>query len=140
MTLRADSPGQLTHVAKQLLAEAGDASVWCFYGEMGAGKTTLIKALCHQLGVADDMGSPTFAIVNEYRDKANNPIYHFDFYRIKSEQEAADIGTEEYFDSGHRCFVEWPELVPRLLPPQRVEIRITLVDTITREFNLTRHV
>ncbi len=129
----------LVPVSNQLLALASDTSVWCFRGEMGAGKTTLIKAICDQLGVQDAMSSPTFSIVNEYSDKENNSIYHFDFYRIKNEEEAREIGVEEYFYSGNYCFIEWPEKVEGLLPTDRVEIIINLVSSDRREIKLIEH-
>ena len=96
----------LPDAARRLLAIVGNRRVLLFYGAMGAGKTTLINALCRQLGVADTTSSPTFAIVNEYQS-THGPLYHFDFYRIKSEQEAFDLGYEDYFYSGAYCFVEW---------------------------------
>ena len=106
---------------------------------MGAGKTTLIKAICDQLGVQDAMSSPTFSIVNEYSDKENESVYHFDFYRIKDEDEAREIGAEEYFYSGNYCFIEWPEKVAGLLPDDRVEIIINLVDSDRRKIKLIEH-
>ncbi len=129
----------LVPVSNQLLALASDKSVWCFRGEMGAGKTTLIKAICDQLGVQDAMSSPTFSIVNEYSDKENESVYHFDFYRIKDEDEAREIGAEEYFYSGNYCFIEWPEKVAGLLPDDRVEIIINLVDSDRRKIKLIEH-
>src|SRR5690606_3148186 len=105
---------------------AGDCRVWLFYGEMGSGKTTLIKALCAQLGVRDGMSSPTFSIVNEYLAADGRKVYHFDYYRIKSEAEAYDIGSEEYFYSGDMCFIEWPEKIPSLIPADRAEVHITV--------------
>jgi|SRR5690606_34905620 len=116
----------LPHAATELLAAVGDRKVFLFYGDMGAGKTTFIKALCAQLGVEDPTASPTFSIVNEYTSP-NGPVYHFDFYRIKSEREAFDLGYEEYFYSGNYCFVEWPEKIGGLLPPDAVSVRITAV-------------
>lgn len=92
---------------------------------MGSGKTTLIKAICHSLGVKDQVSSPTFSLVNEYIDSSNNPVYHFDFYRIKDLTEALDIGPEEYFTSGYYCFIEWPERVSALLPDDSVLVMIT---------------
>jgi tRNA threonylcarbamoyladenosine biosynthesis protein TsaE len=127
----------LVPVANQLLALASDQPVWCFKGEMGAGKTTLIKAICDQLNVTDTMSSPTFPIVNEYQTKNKETIYHFDFYRIKSPSEALDIGIEEYFYSGNYCFIEWPELVADFLPERRVEIMINLVEGNKRVITLT---
>jgi tRNA threonylcarbamoyladenosine biosynthesis protein TsaE len=109
-------------VVKDLTAAAGDRKVWLFHGEMGAGKTTLIKAICRSLGIESTMNSPTFAIVNEY----DNAVYHFDFYRLKSEEEAYDIGVEEYLDSGRFCFIEWPGKIPSLLPDRRFEITLKI--------------
>lgn len=126
-------------VSNQLLALASDVPIWCFKGDLGAGKTTLIKAICDQLGVRDPMSSPTFSIVNQYQSKDDFPIYHFDFYRIKEEQEAREIGVEEYFYSGDYCFIEWPEKVQGLLPENRIEIMISLVENNRREINLIEH-
>ena len=122
-------------IARQLLDVLKDYPVWLFYGEMGAGKTTLIKAICEELGVEDQASSPTFSIVNEYAT-AKGPVYHFDFYRIKSEQEAMDLGYEEYFYSGHACFVEWPELIPSLIPDNAVAITIRLLPNGDRELSV----
>ena len=113
--------------AKQFIELVGDSRIFAFNGEMGAGKTTFIKAICKQLGVEEDVTSPTFAIVNEYQSpKLEVPIYHFDFYRINNQEEAFDMGYEEYFYSGAYCFIEWPEKIEDLLPPgiTYVEIKI----------------
>ena len=115
--------GELPTAAGQLLAAIGNQRILLFYGVMGAGKTTFINALCQQLGVTDPTSSPTFAIVNEY-DSAAGPVYHFDFYRINSEQEAFDLGYEDYFYSGSYCFVEWPEKIANLLPADAARIHI----------------
>ena len=125
-------------VARSLLSEAVDTRVWLFNGEMGAGKTTLIKSICEELGVVENMSSPTFSIVNVYEDQKGDPIYHFDFYRMEDELEAADIGAEDYFYSGHFCFIEWPERVPNLIPSDHLKININLVDSLTREVNWSR--
>jgi tRNA threonylcarbamoyladenosine biosynthesis protein TsaE len=120
--------------ARQLaiaIAESGQTIV-AFEGEMGAGKTTLIRALCAALGVEDDVSSPTFALVNEYRNGWGQPIYHFDFYRVDSEQEAARLGTAEYFDSGYLCLVEWPSRVAGLLPPQRLLLELAVTGPESR--------
>src|SRR5690349_9492980 len=98
----------LDMTAKKLLKSFHEVRLFAFFGEMGAGKTTFIKALCKALGVHENISSPTFALVNEYSDGESNPVYHFDFYRIENEQEAVDIGVREYFSSGHYCFIEWP--------------------------------
>src|SRR5690349_4655569 len=105
----------LAHAAKLICANAGSYSIWAFHGEMGAGKTTLIKAICEELGVPGELSSPTFSLVNEYHTKDNKIIYHFDFYRIKSVAEAYDIGYEDYFFSGNICLIEWPEKIAELL-------------------------
>jgi len=110
--------------ARQFIEAIGQHRVFAFYGTMGAGKTTFIKAVCQQLGVTDDVvASPTFAIVNEYKG-TQGPIFHFDFYRIKKISEAYDIGCEDYFYSGDLCFIEWPELIEPLLPDDAVCVTI----------------
>lgn len=119
---------ELDGVVKKLLNASQGSKVWLFYGEMGAGKTTLIKVICRSLGIHSPMNSPTFAIVNEYDDVA----YHFDFYRLKNEDEAYDIGIEEYLDSGRFCFIEWPEKIPSLLPEHRFEIKIEIENPTRR--------
>ncbi len=117
----------LPQAAQQFIDHMGDARVFAFYGNMGAGKTTFIKALCECLGVTDTVTSPTFAIVNEY--EGHQPVYHFDFYRIRRVEEAYDLGFEEYCYSGHLCFIEWPELIEDLLPEDTVRVTIeTLTD------------
>jgi tRNA threonylcarbamoyladenosine biosynthesis protein TsaE len=125
--------------ARQLataIAESGHPIV-AFEGEMGAGKTTLIRALCAALGVEDDVSSPTFALVNEYRDGRGRPIYHFDFYRVDSEEEAARLGAAEYFDSGYLCLVEWPSHVAGLLPPPRLLVELAVTGPQSRELHLS---
>jgi tRNA threonylcarbamoyladenosine biosynthesis protein TsaE len=120
-------------VADRLLKAADGATVWLFHGEMGAGKTTLIKAICKALGVTSAMTSPTFSIVNEY--DGNGKIYHFDFYRLKNEEEAYDIGVEEYLDSGNLCLIEWPERIPSLLPQSRFEIKLEIESPTQRRIH-----
>ncbi|MBQ3754266.1 MAG: tRNA (adenosine(37)-N6)-threonylcarbamoyltransferase complex ATPase subunit type 1 TsaE [Prevotella sp.] len=109
--------------ARQFVDVIGDHRVFAFYGSMGAGKTTFIKAICEQLGVEDVITSPTFAIVNEYETN-DRPIFHFDFYRIKRLEEVYDMGYEDYFYSGSICFIEWPELIEELLPDDAVRVTI----------------
>lgn len=118
----------LPQIADQLLSAIGNHKIITFYGEMGAGKTTLIKQLCKTLKVTDTIQSPTFSIVNEYLTEDNQQIYHFDFYRIKEEEEALDFGVEEYFYSGNYCFIEWPEKIPNLIPEKAVKVSITLTE------------
>ena len=113
-----DLPG----IAQQIISYAGNTRIFLFYGDMGAGKTTLIKSLCGELGSNDVITSPTFSIVNEYAGP--NKIYHFDFYRLKNQNEALDIGCEEYFYSGNLCFIEWPDKIPDLLPDNYVRVTI----------------
>lgn len=114
----------IKQAAKQFVDGMGENTIFAFYGKMGAGKTTFIKAVCEQLGVDDTVTSPTFAIVNEYEAAGGRPIYHFDFYRIKKVSEAYDMGCEEYFYSGHPCFIEWPELIEEVLPEETVDVTI----------------
>lgn len=130
---------ELDDVAQELVQSIKDFSVIVFHGEMGAGKTTLIKAIVNAMGVTDVISSPTFSIVNEYATTLNKPIFHFDFYRIKKETEAYDIGTEEYFDSGNYCFVEWPEKIPSLLPVSYAEVFITNKDDTSRTIVFSVH-
>jgi tRNA threonylcarbamoyladenosine biosynthesis protein TsaE len=125
----------LEKVVKDLIRAAGNCTVWLFYGEMGAGKTTLIKAICGALGVRSLMTSPSFSIVNEYDAGNSNVFYHFDFYRLKNEEEAYDIGVDEYLDSGRLCFVEWPERAPSILPPSRFEIHIDIESPTQRRIH-----
>jgi tRNA threonylcarbamoyladenosine biosynthesis protein TsaE len=120
------------------IAESGH-SVVAFEGEMGAGKTTLIRALGAALGVADDVSSPTFALVNEYRDGQGKPIYHFDFYRIDSEEEAVRLGAAEYFDSGYLCLVEWPARVASLLPPAYLQVSLSVTGLESRQLTIIRY-
>lgn len=112
--------------ARQLMEAVGDSSILAFYGEMGAGKTTLIREICSQTGVTDAVNSPTFSIVNEYETGEGRRIYHFDFYRINRTEEALDFGCEEYFDSGCLCLLEWPERVEAILPPDVCKITISV--------------
>ncbi|PIR14716.1 MAG: tRNA (adenosine(37)-N6)-threonylcarbamoyltransferase complex ATPase subunit type 1 TsaE [Flavobacteriales bacterium CG_4_9_14_0_2_um_filter_35_242] len=107
-----------------ILLEKIPSKIWLFYGTMGSGKTTLIKALVKLLSLADVANSPTFSIVNEYQSRKGTPIYHFDFYRIKKEEEALDLGIDDYFYSDNYCFVEWPEKIENLLPLNAVSIYI----------------
>ena len=115
--------------AKTFINNMGTGKVFAFYGNMGAGKTTFIKAVCEELGMTDVITSPTFAIVNEYRSDATGElIYHFDFYRIKKLEEVYDMGYEDYFYSGALCFLEWPELIEELLPSDAVKVTISETD------------
>ncbi len=126
MKLELSSLDELPAIAKQIINVIADEKIILFVGEMGAGKTTLIKAICQQLGVVSPLSSPTFSLINEYETEAGEIIYHFDFYRLESEEEALDYGLEEYFDSGNICFLEWPERIPSLLPETFFEVKITL--------------
>ena len=116
----------------------GDEKVFAFYGAMGAGKTTFIKALCEELGVEETITSPTFAIINEYRDGGGNSIFHFDFYRINKLEEAFDFGYEDYFYSGNLCFIEWPERIEPLLPAGTVKVYIDGSDDGVRTIETRR--
>ncbi len=124
MEIRIKSIEEIAVAAKEFVAAMGERKVFAFYGKMGAGKTTFIKAVCEELGVEDVINSPTFAIVNEYVDGKGEPVYHFDFYRIKNLQEVMDLGYEDYVYSGHVCFMEWPELIENLLPDDAVKVTI----------------
>lgn len=128
---------ELNHVAHELLAFANGEKFFIFEGEMAAGKTTFIKAFCDVLAVEDVVSSPTFSIVNEYKAKAGL-VYHFDFYRLKNQQEAYDIGYEEYFYSDNYCLVEWPSKIEELLPEQYIKVQITISGNEQRIFEFTK--
>ena len=132
----ADVPAAAAYL-QAAIAEAG-CPVVAFEGEMGAGKTTLIRGLANVLGVADDVSSPTFALVNEYRDARDRPVYHFDFYRIDSVDEAERIGASEYLDSGYLCLVEWPGRVAALLPEPRLEVHLEVLPDNGRRMYLKK--
>lgn len=121
----------LPRAANEFLEKKGDSTIIALYGQMGAGKTTFTTAICEALGVNDNVGSPTFTIVNEYQSAAGDPIYHFDFYRINKISEAMDIGLWEYFDSGALCLIEWPEMIEELLPEETLKVQI-IADTPTK--------
>ena len=124
MNIRINSLEQINEAARLFVDEMGENKLFAFYGKMGAGKTTFIKAVCEQLGVTDVINSPTFAIVNEYLDGEGCPIYHFDFYRIKRPAEVMYIGFEYYVGSDCVCFMEWPELIGEYLPEETVKVYI----------------
>jgi tRNA threonylcarbamoyladenosine biosynthesis protein TsaE len=122
----------LKKVAVKLLSEFNDQRVFAFYGKMGAGKTTFIQAICKALGTTDNVTSPTFALINEYRTGEMKSIFHFDFYRIKKLEEAFDLGYEDYLYSGNYCLIEWPEMIESLLPDNIVQIKIEVSEDETR--------
>lgn len=124
MDITISSIEQIASSAEEFVSAMGNRKIFAFYGKMGVGKTTFIKAVCETLGVTDVINSPTFAIVNEYLDGNDQPIYHFDFYRIKKEEEVYDIGFEDYVSSGNLCLMEWPELIEDLLPEETVRVHI----------------
>lgn len=126
---------QLPSIARKLLSMAKEKPVIVFRGELGAGKTTLIKNICNLLDVRDEVNSPTYSLVNEYHTDSQSRIYHFDFYRIKNEEEALDMGCEEYFYSGALCLIEWPERIENLLPEDRLDVMI-FGDGEERVFNI----
>ena len=137
MEIKINSLDNIRVAAKQFIAAMEDNTVFAFYGKMGAGKTTFIKAICEELGVTDVINSPTFAIVNEYRsDETGELIYHFDFYRIKKLDEVYDMGYEDYFYSGALCFIEWPELVEEVLPGDAVKVIIEEMEDGIRSIRL----
>jgi tRNA threonylcarbamoyladenosine biosynthesis protein TsaE len=121
---------ELPAAAKNIIGSIGDETVIAFYGEMGAGKTTLIKEICKQLGSKDNITSPTFALMNEYNTDSGKKIFHFDFYRINSVTEAFDMGYEDFFYSGNLCLVEWPEKIKQLLPQNCLSIFITVENNL----------
>ncbi len=132
MELLINNLSEIDIFANRFVENMNHRKVFAFYGEMGAGKTTFIKAVCKILGVTETITSPTFAIINEYKKSDNEAIFHFDFYRIKNIEEAYDFGYEDYFYSGQLCFIEWPELVEPLLPENVVRVQITVQDNDQR--------
>ncbi|MBQ3083065.1 MAG: tRNA (adenosine(37)-N6)-threonylcarbamoyltransferase complex ATPase subunit type 1 TsaE [Alistipes sp.] len=131
-----DSEEGLREVAETLLESLDGRTVVALRGEMGAGKTTLIRAVAEALGVEDQVTSPTFALVNQYEGAGGERLFHFDFYRIDDVREVYDLGYEEYFYSGDLCFVEWPEKIEALLPEEVVEVRITVDSPTARSFEI----
>jgi len=134
--LTCNSLSQLPEVAAQITEFKGNLNIITFKGELGAGKTTLIKSICQCLGVTDNVTSPTYAIINEYLTNAGKPVYHFDFYRINNQLEALDIGVDEYFHSGDMCLIEWPLIVQSLLPENYASVTIEITDIGTRIFHV----
>jgi tRNA threonylcarbamoyladenosine biosynthesis protein TsaE len=127
----------LHSAARELLKVTGNNRLFAFYGGMGAGKTTIIKAICEVLGAVDIISSPTFTLVNEYRTKEGEAIYHIDFYRIKKLDEVFDFGVEEYLTGESFCFMEWPELIEEILPPETIKIRISVDESEQRILSLS---
>ena len=124
MTFEIKSLDTIRETAREFINNMGGRTVFAFYGSMGAGKTTFVKAVCEEMGVKDVVNSPTFAIINEYEVEGKAPIFHFDFYRINKPEEAFDFGYEDYFYSGNLCFIEWPEKIEALLPENCVKVTI----------------
>ena len=131
MEIQINDLDHIRETAREFIDNMGNRKVFAFYGKMGAGKTTFIKAVCEELGVEDVITSPTFAIINEYSGK-DDTIYHFDFYRIKKLEEVYDMGYEDYFYSGALCFIEWPELIEEVLPEDAVKVQIIEKEDGTR--------
>lgn len=139
MVIEVNGLNELKAAARQIINFAGAENIWVLNGEMGAGKTTLSKAICAELGVMDTVQSPTFSIVNEYLTGSDEQIYHFDFYRLEHPEEALAIGVEEYFDSGNICLIEWPQKIGNLLPEKHLAISIKDLGDKKRELTLTHH-
>jgi len=135
MEIQTNHPDDLSEAAKTLIEGFPDERIFLFYGEMGAGKTTFISAICKVLGVEGPTSSPTFSIVNEYASPFG-PVFHFDFYRLRDEMEALDLGCEEYFLSGGHCFVEWPEKIPNLLPADATKVVLTVRSPTSRTISV----
>jgi len=129
----------LPDIAQKIIDFSGENKVIAFEGQLGAGKTTLIKRICVALGVIDNIASPSFSIINEYIDGNNEQVYHFDFYRIKDQEEAMNIGTEEYFYSGYVCLIEWPLKVEDILPEAYTFVKIEVTGPESRTFHLKKH-
>ncbi|MDA3880633.1 MAG: tRNA (adenosine(37)-N6)-threonylcarbamoyltransferase complex ATPase subunit type 1 TsaE [Prolixibacteraceae bacterium] len=130
--IRIENIDKIDVAARSFIEKMGQHKIFAFYGQMGAGKTTFIKAVCKELGVEENITSPSFALINEYSSTKSGSIYHFDCYRLKDSEEAFDIGAEEYFYSGNLCFIEWPERIEDLLPENTVEVQVTVADDQSR--------
>lgn len=139
LQLTCKSESELPNLSKQLIGFAEQTKVWTFYGQLGAGKTTLIKEIARQLNVKDNMSSPSFSIINEYAAIGDGTIYHIDLYRIKNQQEAIDIGIEDYLFSNQYCFIEWPEIIEELLPKAYLALEINIHDFIERTIKASRY-
>ena len=137
MIITVNKLADLDSAAKKVIEAIGNRKVVALYGQMGAGKTTLIKHLCKVLGVQDVVNSPSFSLVNEYQRSNGEPIYHFDFYRINKIEEVFDFGYEEYFFSNNLCLIEWPEVIEDLIPDDAVKLCIRVVDEGRREIQIT---
>jgi len=136
MVIEVNGLHELKAAARKIVDFAGDEKIWVLHGKMGAGKTTLSKALCAEMEVMDTVQSPTFSIVNEYLTLNDEVIYHFDFYRLEHPEEALAIGVEEYFDSGNVCLIEWPQKIGNLLPEKNLSIEIRVFENEIRELTL----
>lgn len=132
-----ESIDKLKIAARELLENTNHQTIWAFYGEMGAGKTTFIKEICQALQVKEQVASPTFNLINEYEAANGKLVYHFDFYRLNELEEAMNIGTLEYFESGELCLLEWPEKVEPILPEKIRNIYIRIIDKDQRKIKIT---
>ena len=135
-TIQISSLNEIAQAAKQLKAAIGNHTIIAFHGEMGAGKTTFIKALCAEYGVTDNVASPTFAIINEYVTPEKHTIYHFDLYRLETLADLQNIGAEDYFYTGNLCLIEWPELANSLLPSDTLHVTISVMPDNTRQISM----
>ena len=135
-TIQITSLNEIAQAAKQLKAAIGNHTIIAFHGEMGAGKTTFIKALCAEYGVTDNVASPTFAIINEYVTPEKHTIYHFDLYRLETLADLQNIGAEDYFYTGNLCLIEWPELANSLLPSDTLHVTISVMPDNTRKISM----
>jgi tRNA threonylcarbamoyladenosine biosynthesis protein TsaE len=137
--LGVESLEHLPEQANVIIENGKGFDIWLFYGEMGAGKTTLIREICQQIGVEDNVNSPSFGLVNEYLTRQDETIYHFDFYRIKNEEEAGRIGLDEYFCSGNLCLIEWPEKISSMIPEKHFSIKLEITKDQQREISLNSY-
>lgn len=138
LTLLSCNPDELSEISRQMIEFARDYNIWAFFAGMGMGKTTLIKNICRQLNVKDIVQSPSYSLINEYKTENDSKIYHFDFYRIKDDEEVLDLGIEEYFNTDSLCLIEWPEKIFYYLPDKLLKIKINLGEKNCRQIQLTK--
>lgn len=134
-----EKPEDYPELLPDIFSAFGNSPIWCFYGELGAGKTTLIQHICTFMEVDGDVVSPSFSIINEYESAHDGPVYHFDFYRLDHAMEAIDLGVPDYFDSGQRCLIEWPDRIAPFIPDDHVKFTFNVMEGTKRQLTVAHH-